>query len=63
MVRRLVLMLAFFCALEVFIHLTDGTNPNVRFPWGHYPETIAGFGVVMLLVGYSLRERTGPTQP
>lgn len=56
-------ILAFFCGLEVFVHLTDGTNPNVRFPWGHYPETIAMIGVGMLIVGCSLRERQSASHP
>lgn len=57
-IRFLSLTLGIFCFIEVFMHLTDGTNPNVTFPWGHYPETIAAIGAVMLLIGYATRRRT-----
>lgn len=51
-VYRLSAIMAFFCCLEIFMHLTDGTRPNIRFPWGHYVESVAGMAVFFGLIAW-----------
>jgi len=51
---RLALMLGCFCGLELFMHLTEGTNPNIRMPLEYYPYFVTGLGTVSFLVGWLL---------
>lgn len=60
-VYRLSLTLGIFAFIEVFMHSTEGTKPNYMFPWGHYVETIAGFGVLFLAIAYFTK--IGPYPP
>ncbi len=45
-VSRLALMLGIFCIVEIFMHLTEGTNPNTRMPLGYWPYFVAGLGLL-----------------
>lgn len=51
---RLSLLLGFFCALELFMHLTEGTHPNIRMPLEYWPYFVAGLGTFCLLIGWLL---------
>lgn len=51
-VCRLTLILGIFCFIEAYVHSTDGTNPNVQFPWGHYVATLCVFGILLLAVAW-----------
>jgi hypothetical protein len=51
-ISRLALMLGVFCCIELFMHLTEGTNPNTTMPLEYWPYFVAGLGVVSMLVGW-----------
>lgn len=51
-VCRLALTLGIFCYIEVIFHLTEGTNPNFQFPWGHYVESVAVMGALFLMLAW-----------
>lgn len=51
---RLALMLGIFCVIELFMHLTEGTNPNTRMPLEYWPYFVAGMGVVSFAIGWLL---------
>ena len=51
---RLALMLGFFCVIELFMHLTEGTKPNTRMPLEYWPYFVAGLGTISFAVGWLL---------
>jgi hypothetical protein len=58
---RLATTLGIFCLIELVFRLLEGTKPNYQFPWGHDDESVAGFGVIFLAIGYFTRSRLQPT--
>ncbi|MBL8849062.1 MAG: hypothetical protein JNG89_05235 [Planctomycetaceae bacterium] len=51
-VSRLALLLGIFCILELFMHLTEGTIPNLRVPLEYWPYFVAGLGLCSLTVAW-----------
>lgn len=49
---RLALMLGVFCFIELFMHLTEGTKPNIRMPLEYWPWFVAGLGAVSLILAW-----------
>lgn len=51
-ISRLALLLGVFCVIELFMHLTEGTNPNIRMPLEYWPYFVAGLGLISLTVAW-----------
>ena len=51
-ISRLALMLGVFCFIELFMHLTEGTKPNIRMPLEYWPYFVTGLGTVSLILAW-----------
>ena len=49
---RLALMLGVFCFIELFKHLTEGTNPNIRMQLEYGPWFVTGLGTASLFLAW-----------
>lgn len=49
---RMSLAVGIFCFVEICFHVTEGTKPNFRFPWGHYVASVAVMGTVLLFFSW-----------